>query len=68
MEKMTLNVEGMGCDHCVKAISEALSELSGLTNVSVNLDSGTVFFEFDSSQTPLEKIKEAITEAGYTVA
>ena len=67
MEKAVLKVEGMSCGHCVKAVSDALAELSGVENAEVDLDEATVSFAFEPAQTPLEKIKEAITEAGYTV-
>ena len=67
MEKSVLRVEGMSCKHCVKAVSDALSELPGVENVEVNLKDATASFAFESALTPLEKIKSAITEAGFTV-
>jgi copper chaperone len=68
MEKKVLKVTGMSCEHCVKAVKNALGELDGLSDVSVDLKSGAVSFMFDPAKTPLEKIREAITEAGYEAA
>ena len=67
MEKSILKVEGMSCGHCVKAVSDALTELPGVENVEVDLKQATVSFAFEPADTPLEKVKSAITEAGYTV-
>ena len=37
MEKVTLNVKGMSCGHCVKAVEGSVGELNGVSNVKVNL-------------------------------
>ena len=67
MEKKTLNVEGMSCEHCVKAVKEAIGNLKGTKNVKVDLKNKTACFEFDASKTDLNDIKAAIEEAGFTV-
>jgi len=68
MEKITLNVEGMSCEHCVKAVTKAVGDLSGTKNVKVDLKAGTASFELDSSKTNLNEIKAAIEEAGFKTA
>ena len=67
MEKKTLKVEGMSCDHCVKAVTKAVSDLSGLAKVKVDLKDATVAFEYDPAVTGLKEIEAAIAEAGYKV-
>jgi copper chaperone len=67
MEKMTLNVKGMSCGHCVNSIEGSVGELTGVTNVKVNLDSGTVSVEFKTNEVTLDKIKETIDDQGYDV-
>lgn len=62
---MILKVDGMACEHCVKAVTAALEGL-GLQGVAVDLKAGTVSFP-DPAAAPLETIKAAITEAGYDV-
>jgi copper chaperone len=67
MEKMTLNVKGMSCGHCINSIEGSVGELSGVTTVKVNLDSGTVSVEFNPNEVTLDKIKETIDDQGYDV-
>ncbi|MDR3242321.1 MAG: copper ion binding protein [Clostridiales Family XIII bacterium] len=67
MEKTVLNVEGMSCEHCVKAITNAVGALPGVTGVSVDLSGKTVEFEYDPAKSALDKIKFEIEEQGYEV-
>ena len=62
----TFNVSGMTCGHCVSSVKEEISELPGVTDVRVDLESGRV--EIDSTA-PLsdEQIRAAVAEAGYEV-
>lgn len=64
----TLNVKGMSCSHCVNAIETSLKELAGVGSVNVDLDGGKVSVSFDEAVVSLEKVKEAIEDAGYDVA
>ena len=58
-----LNVEGMTCMHCVKAVTEALSGVPGVTKVEeVDLEQGTARVE--GSPDPQELVA-AVKEAGY---
>jgi len=66
MEKKTLKVQGISCEHCVKAVNNALA-ISGIADVAVSLKEGTVSFSHDPAIVPLEKIKAAIIEEGYEV-
>ena len=65
MEKQTLKILGMSCEHCVKAVSNALKELPSLDGVHVDLKSGSASFSYDPVTISLEKIKAAIIDAGY---
>jgi len=67
MEKKTLRVEGMSCEHCVKAVTNAIGGIAGVTGVVVSLKDKTASFSYDPAQTPLEIIKTAITDEGYEV-
>jgi copper chaperone len=68
MEKVTLNVSGMSCGHCEKAVKGALMELEGVTNVIVYLAEGKVDVEFEPAKVSVKQLKEAIEEQGYDVA
>ncbi|KAA1006487.1 heavy-metal-associated domain-containing protein [Paraburkholderia panacisoli] len=58
-------VEGMSCQHCVTAVTNAIREHDAAAQVRVDLASGRV--TVDSAQ-PVDLLKAAIDEAGYTVA
>ncbi|HEV3423124.1 MAG TPA: cation transporter [Paraburkholderia sp.] len=57
-------VEGMSCQHCVAAVTNAIREHDGAAQVQVDLATGRVAVE---STQPADALKAAIDEAGYTV-
>ena len=67
MEKVTLNVEGMSCGHCVKAVENSVGELNGVSSVRVDLEGKKVDVEFNGADVTLDKIKETIDNQGYDV-
>jgi copper chaperone len=67
MEKVTLNVQGMSCNHCVKAVEGSVGELNGVSSVKVNLKANTVDVEYNNQEVTLDKIKETIDDQGYDV-
>lgn len=68
MTRITLNVKGMTCGHCVKAVEGALNELAGVERALVDLQAGTVTVDYQDASVTLDQMKEAIEEAGYEVA
>ncbi|WP_166242607.1 copper chaperone CopZ [Paenibacillus turpanensis] len=66
MQNVTLQVEGMSCNHCVNSIEGALKELGA--SGKVDLASKSVSVSFDESKVSLAAIKEAIEEQGYDIA
>ena len=67
MEKVTLNVEGMSCGHCVKAVEGSVGALNGVSSVKVDLENKKVDVEFNREEVTLDKIKETIDDQGYDV-
>ena len=65
MANVTLQVQGMSCQHCVHSIEKALKEAGA--EGKVNLSAGEVEVRFDESSVSLDRIKEAIEEQGYDV-
>ncbi|WP_028574213.1 heavy-metal-associated domain-containing protein [Desulfonatronovibrio hydrogenovorans] len=61
-----VNIHGMSCQHCVRAVTEALSRLDGVSNVQVSLEEKQASFEapqgFD-----MEKVKKAVEKEGFKV-
>ncbi|MEH7334329.1 copper chaperone CopZ [Neobacillus drentensis] len=67
MENVTLNVSGMSCGHCVKAVEGSVGALQGVKKVAVKLDKGQVDVEFDANVVSVNTIKETIDDQGYDV-
>ena len=61
-----VSIEGMSCGHCVKHVEEALKEISGIINVTVNLEGKHAIVE-SRGDVDDSKLKEAVEEAGYDV-
>lgn len=61
----TFNVQGMTCDHCVRAVTKAVQSLDPAAMVKIELATGKV--EVQSAKTR-EEIAKAIAEEGYPVA
>lgn len=61
----TYTVVGMTCEHCVRSVTEEVSEVPGVTGVQVDLASGRL--EVTGEADPAA-VRPAVDEAGYTVA
>ncbi|MGE5453103.1 MAG: heavy-metal-associated domain-containing protein [Acidobacteriota bacterium] len=59
-----LQVKGMSCQHCVKAITQAIQTQDPQAAVTVDLPQGQVSVQSALSQ---DAIVQAITEEGYEV-
>ncbi|MFC4810297.1 copper ion binding protein [Paenibacillus sp. GCM10023250] len=66
MQSVTLKVEGMSCNHCVKAVEGAVVKAGAAGKV--DLAAGSVAVEYDEAKVSLDAIKEAIEDQGYDVA
>ena len=67
MKKETLSIAGMTCASCAKAVERSINKLSGIKEVHVNLATEKAKVVYDSSETSIAEIKEAISQAGYKV-
>jgi copper chaperone CopZ len=65
MEQTRLEISGMTCGHCVKAVDEALRALDGVEVQQVNIGSATI--AYDPARISASAITSAIEDAGYTV-
>ena len=65
MERVTLQVNGMSCNHCVNSVEKAVRSLGA--TATVDLGAKSVAVEYDQSSTTLAAIKEAIEDQGYDV-
>ncbi|MHB9300253.1 heavy-metal-associated domain-containing protein [Fusobacterium polymorphum] len=60
--KLNLKIDGMGCEHCIKSVREALEGINGVKVLDVKIGSAEVEAENDSV---LNEIKEKLDDAGY---
>lgn len=67
MKKETLNITGMTCASCAKAVERSVKKLGNINSADVNLATEKLVVEFDESQMTLDEIKEAVKKAGYGV-
>ena len=64
MEELNLTIEGMTCEHCVRAVRTRLEKTQGVKVLDVQIGSATM--KFDPAQTNVDDIEEAIADEGYT--
>ena len=60
----TVKIKGMSCQHCVGAVTKALSELPGVSNVKVDLGKGEANYD---GEIAMEAVKAAISRIGFEV-
>ena len=60
----TYAVAGMTCEHCVRSVTEEVSEVPGVTAVQVDLAGGRVTVQGDADDAA---VRAAVAEAGYQV-
>jgi copper chaperone CopZ len=61
-----VSIEGMSCEHCVRAVYEALEGIDGVTAVEVNLRAGLALMD-TTLKVSDEQIIAALDEDGYDV-
>ena len=67
MSTVVVDVEGMTCQHCVKAVTSEIEGIEGVTGVSIALEPegiSQVTVEAESNVSA-DALKDAIAEAGY---
>ena len=62
-----LSINGMTCGHCVASVTEELSEVPGVLNVEVILNSGATAKATVVTNTELDDnaLRDAVSEAGF---
>lgn len=66
MSTTVWTVTGMTCGHCVKAVTEEVAALHGVTDVAVDLETGRVTVTADPDP-DAAAVAAAVDEAGYTL-
>lgn len=63
MTTSNYTVTGMTCEHCVRSVTEEVGAIAGVTDLEIDLATGslTVTTADDAA------VREAVSEAGYSV-
>jgi copper chaperone len=64
MEPLHLTIEGMTCEHCVRAVDGRLRKTPGVQVERVAI--GSADLNYDPTKTNVDQIAEAIADEGYT--
>ncbi|HBT95216.1 MAG TPA: copper resistance protein CopZ [Coriobacteriia bacterium] len=67
METTIIKIEGMHCQHCVAAVTDALTDLKGVESVAVDLDDGSATVTYDTAMVQLEVLNDAVEDQGFDV-
>jgi len=63
-----LNVPSVSCNHCKMAIEGAVSALSGVRSVVVDVAAKSVTVDFEDTDVTLDAVEAAVQNEGYEVA
>lgn len=66
MNELDLEVSGMTCGHCERAVTTELREVAGVTEVTADAEAGRVRVAHQGD-IDLQAIHAAVTAAGYAV-
>lgn len=63
-EAEIMDIEGMSCEHCAKAVREAIEKIDGVSSVSIDVKEGKAYIEGENID--MQAVKDAVIKAGYT--
>ncbi len=65
MSEITVNIDGMSCNHCTMRVKKAIDGISGVN--SSNVEVGKAVVHVDDTKVKREDIENIINKAGYKV-
>jgi copper chaperone len=65
MKDLHIEIVGMTCDHCVRAVKNRLAATPGVNVKDVKV--GTADIALDESKASMTDVEDAISDEGYTV-
>ena len=63
--KITINIDGMSCMHCVASVNNALQDLDGVNSVEVSLEQKNAVVEFDDTKLSAEDLINTVEDIGF---
>ncbi|MFN8533608.1 MAG: heavy-metal-associated domain-containing protein [Dehalococcoidia bacterium] len=67
MSTVVLSVPGISCEHCERAITNALTAEDGVQLVKVDIPAKTVRLSFDEGKLTLDRVRDVLAEEDYPV-
>ncbi len=64
-KEIKLDIEGMTCASCVRAVEKSLTKLDGVSFVSVNLMDEKAVVKFDPKSVKVKEMEKSVKKAGY---
>lgn len=68
MASTVLTVPDISCEHCVKSVTNALTPVDGIQQVSIDIPTKQVTVQYDDARVNIEKMQEILAEEDYPVA
>ncbi|MGH8757939.1 MAG: heavy-metal-associated domain-containing protein [Burkholderiales bacterium] len=68
METTVLKVNGMTCGGCVRSVKNVLESIQGVNSAEVSLETAQATVTYDPAKADVNRMREAVTDAGYQVA
>lgn len=65
-KQIDLKVLGMSCNGCANTVENALKQLDGVENVSVDNDDNSASVEYDANKVASDDFQKAVESSGYT--
>ena len=65
MKSLVLRIEGMTCDHCVRAVTKALMGVEGVADVQVVLAENIATVTYENDPPSQKALEAAVEEEGY---
>jgi Cu+-exporting ATPase len=66
-QEVSMKVGGMTCGACSKSVAKALKGVPGVTDAQVDHSAGTATVTVEPGKADAEKLKQAVTGAGFKV-
>ncbi|MBI3967974.1 MAG: heavy-metal-associated domain-containing protein [Chloroflexi bacterium] len=68
MTTTILNVPAISCEHCQRAVTNALTPVQGVRSVNVDVPTKKVTVEYDEKVVGVDRLKDVLAEEDYPVA
>jgi len=63
-----LAIDGMTCGGCVRSVKNLLESIHGVSSAKVSLEKAQATVTYDPAKADVNRMKEAVSDAGYQVA